>query len=56
LNTFVERNPESQYVKDGYRAVIRKWMTKQQILSTFGKDMTKDSIAELNDMTEYEYD
>ena len=28
LNTFVDRNPESIYVKDSYRAVVRKWMTK----------------------------
>lgn len=56
LNTFVDRDPSSQYVKDGYRAVCRKWMTKQQILSIYGKDLTKDSIAELNDMFEHEYD
>jgi len=28
LNTFIDRNPESPYVKDSYRVVIRKWMTK----------------------------
>jgi hypothetical protein len=28
LNTFVDRNPESPYVKNSYRAVVRYWMTK----------------------------
>jgi len=28
LNTFVDKNPDSQYVKDSYRVVVRKWMTK----------------------------
>lgn len=53
LNTFIDRNPESPYVKDSYRAVIRKWMTKQQILSEYGKDLDKDSKAELEDMYEH---
>ena len=29
LNTFIEKNPESQYAKDGYRPVVRKWMSKE---------------------------
>lgn len=50
LNTFVDRNPESVYVNDGYRAVIRYWLTKQQILNKYGRDLTDDSINELEDM------
>ena len=42
LNTFVDRNPESQYVRDSYRVVIRKWMTKEQILSEYGEELDKD--------------
>lgn len=53
LNTFVDRNPESQYVKDSYRVVIRKWMTKEQILSEYGEELDKDSISELEDMFEH---
>lgn len=52
LNTFIDRNPESPYVQDSYRAVIRKWMTKQQILNEYGKDLDDDSIDELEDMYE----
>ena len=53
LNTFVDRNPESPYVKDSYRVVIRKWMTKQQILIEYGKDLNDESRAELEDMYEH---
>lgn len=40
LNTFIDRNIESPYVKDSYRVVIRHWMTKNQILNKYGKDMS----------------
>lgn len=50
LNTFVDRNPDSPYVKDSYRVVIRKWMTREQILAEYGDRMTRDAISELDDM------
>ncbi len=53
LNTFVDRNPESQYVKDSYRVVVRKWMTKQQILNEYGKELSKEGLSELDDMYEH---
>jgi hypothetical protein len=28
LNTFIDRNPESPYVRNSYRGVVRYWMTK----------------------------
>lgn len=56
LNTFVDRNPESQYVKDSYRVVIRKWLTKSQILNKYSDQMDADSVNELEDMFEGYYD
>lgn len=56
LNVFVDKNPESIYVKNGYRAVIRKWMTKSQILNKYGDLMDKDAIKELEDLYEGYYD
>lgn len=57
LNTFVERNPNSIYVKDSPRAVVRKWMTRSQILSTYGKELSREEINRLkanwNDYSEY---
>ncbi len=41
LNTFIDRNFESPYVKNSYRAVVRHWLTKTQILNKYGKEMSK---------------
>lgn len=49
LNTFIDRNPESPYVKDSYRVVIRKWMSKSQILNEFGKDLSVQDRKDLED-------
>lgn len=42
LNTFIERNSSSPYLKDSSRAVIREYLTRQQILAKYG-DFLKDS-------------
>ena len=42
LNTFIDRNIESPYVKNSYRVVVRSWMSKQQILNVYGKRMTEN--------------
>ena len=39
LNTFIDRNFESPYIKNSYRVVVRSWMTKNQILNEYGKEM-----------------
>ena len=41
LNTFPDRNYDSPYVKDSYRVVVRSWLTKNQILNKYGKEMSK---------------
>lgn len=53
MNVFVDKNPSSQYVKDAYRVVVRKWMTKQQILNEYGDELDRDSISELGDLFEH---
>lgn len=54
LNTFIDRNPDSPYVKDSYRAVVRKWMSKNQILARFGKQLSKEDISRIKDTWEKE--
>ena len=49
LNTFVDRNPESPYVKKSYRAVVRKWMSKSQILAKYGKEISREDLTRLKD-------
>lgn len=43
-NTFVDRNPESVYIKDSYRIVIRKWLNKAQILNKYGRDLKEEDL------------
>lgn len=52
LNTFIDRNPESPYVKDSYRAVIRKWKSKTQILSEYGSQLSKKDLTQLKEKWE----
>ena len=49
LNTFVDRNPDSPYVRKSYRAVVRKWMTKSQILAKYGKEIPKEDLKQLKE-------
>lgn len=56
LNVFIDKNPESIYIKNSYRAVVRKWLSKTQILSKYGEIMDKDTIKELEDLYEGIYD
>lgn len=42
LNTFIDRNYNSPYIKDSYRSVVRLWKSKTQILNEYGRDMSKD--------------
>lgn len=55
LNTFIDRNIESPYVKDSYRAVVRTWMTKEQILNKYGDYLSKKDKDILNDKWESMY-
>ena len=47
LNVFVDRNPDSPYVKDSYRVVVRYWLSRSQILAKYGKDLSKSDISKL---------
>lgn len=50
LDTFVDRNPDSIYLNDSRRVVIRKYMTKENILYEYGDELTEDSIKELDEL------
>ena len=56
LNTFIDRNIESPYIKDSYRVVIRHWMSKNQILNKYGKEMSNKDRQLLKDKWESLYD
>ena len=44
INTFIDRNPNSPYLKDSYRSVIREYMTKLNIKLTWYFIITIQSI------------
>ena len=56
LNTFIDRNPNSPYVKDSYRAVIRRWMTESQILNEYGDRLSKTDRTELKEACDHAFD
>lgn len=49
LNTFVDRNLESPYIKDSYRVVIRRWYTQAEILNKYGKELSEEDINMIKD-------
>lgn len=50
IDTFVERNRNSFYLNRSPRAVIRKWMTKEQVLIEYGEELSQDAKSKLNDI------
>lgn len=50
LDTFIERNPNEFYLNKSRRAVVRRYLSKEQILNEFGDDLGKDAIERLNSM------
>ena len=53
---FPDRNPESPYIKNSYRVVVRKWMSKNQILNLYGRELSKRDIDLINEKWETVYD
>ena len=47
LDTFVERNPNSPYLADSKRVVIRKWMSVEDILNEFREELSEDAVKKL---------
>lgn len=56
LNTFIDRNFESPYVKNSYRVIVRSWMTKSQVLNKYGKDMSSSDKKLLDEKWDSVYD
>lgn len=56
VHTFIDRNPESPYLKESYRGVIRNYYTKDQILNKFGTKLKKEYLDELDELDPYSED
>lgn len=48
-NVFFDYNPDSIYLKDSYRVVVRNWMTKNQILNKYGKEISSEDRKKLEE-------
>lgn len=48
MNTWVDKDPKSRYMKNGHKSVIRKWMTEEEIIIKYGDFLTESDIKELS--------
>lgn len=58
VDTFIERNPNSFFLNKSRRAVIRRWLTRDEILEEFGEDLTDAAMNQIEDYfgSKSEYD
>ena len=47
LDTFIERNPNEFYLNKSRRAVVRRWLSVEQILSEYSDDLSGEAIEKL---------
>jgi topoisomerase IA-like protein len=50
LDTFIERNPNEFYINRSSRAVIRRFMTREQIFAEFASELTPEAKAKLREV------
>lgn len=50
LNVFPDLNYDSPYIKDSYRIVVRTYLTRNQILNKYGKDLKREDIKKVEDL------
>lgn len=56
LNVFIDKNPDSPYIKDSYRSVVRHWLSKSQILNKYGKLLSKKDLNTIKNEWDYTSD
>ena len=47
LNTWVDKDPKSRYMKNAYKSVIRKWMTIQEIEIKYGDYLSREDLKDI---------
>ena len=56
LNTFLDENIESPYVKNSNRVVVRSWLSKTELLNKYGKELSKEEVKLIEDKWQSLYD
>ena len=49
INTFPDLNYNSPYINESYRIVVRKYLTRNEILNKYGKKLSKEDLQEIKD-------
>lgn len=49
LNTWIDKNPNSRYMKNGYKAVFREWMSPEEIEIKYGDYLSQKELESLKD-------
>ena len=49
VDTFIERNPNSFFLNKSRRAVIRRWLTKDEIFEEFGEDLSDVAAGKIDE-------
>lgn len=50
IHTFIERNPNSIYLKNSYRSVVRRYMNKHEVINKYGHLMTDENIRDVKNL------
>ena len=50
LNVFPDLNYDSPYINESYRVVVRKYLTRNEILNRYGKDLSKEDISKVKEL------
>lgn len=49
LNTWVDKDPKSRYMKNGYKAVVRKWMTAEEVEIKYGDYLSNKDLKQIRE-------
>lgn len=49
LNTWVDKDPKSRYMKNAYKSVVRKWMTPEEIEIKYGDFLTAEDLKKVRE-------
>lgn len=50
LNVFPDLNYDSPYINESYRVVVRKFLTRNQILNKYGNKLSKEDIKKVKEL------
>ncbi len=50
LDTFPDINYESPYIKDSYRVVVRKYLSRTEVLNKYGKLLSSEDVKKIKDL------